>query len=293
MTSGLLLDGKLFDVPGLTIVPPASHGGPAWNQLHVGDYMARKLALSILELHTTGGRWPQPIIPGAGRRGHAEQILKMWSGQDRGGGEKIHSAAPIVIDFDGVIYCAGDLMRGAAYHSELLNQRAGGIELCTRPDGGIHQATLTAGALFVAALTYSGVGAVNGLLPIPFQMPGGPYRNAPLRRLELGGKQTDGAGLVGVIGHRDQTANRGFGDPGDAIWRELAALGCEGVDYAGEEDLVLGRRRQAALNAADAKAGRTFRPLVVDGVVGPASIATARRQGYTRWRDVGMAERAA
>jgi len=121
-------------------------------------------------------------------------------------------------------------------------------------------------------------------------MPRGPYRGQPLRRLELAGKQTDGRDVLGVIGHRDQTGRRGRGDPGDAIWTRLAALGFEGVDYDGLEDLEVGKRRQAALNAAARKtaaaAGIAYQLVVVDGIVGPASIAAARRLGFARWRDV-------
>jgi hypothetical protein len=58
-------------------------------------------------------------------------------------------------------------------------------------------------------------------------------------------------------------------------------------DYDGGEDLEVRKRRQAALNAADARAGNTYRPLVVDGIVGPASLAAARRLRFARWRDVG------
>jgi hypothetical protein len=82
-----------------------------------------------------------------------------------------------------------------------------------------------------------------------------------------------------VIGHRDQTARRERGDPGDAIWTALAALGLEGVDYDGGEDLELGRARQAVLVARGER-------IIVDGLVGPVSLAAARRQGFTRWRDV-------
>ncbi len=285
--SGLLINGRLVDIPGLRIVPPADHGGPAWNRLDPGDYMARTSPVSIVTLHTTGGNDPQPIRAGAGPSGHARQILDMWSGADHGGGERVHSAAPLVIDYDGIIYCAGDLARTAAYHAQAINGRSIGIEMCTLPDGGIYDATLTAGAGLVAALTWSGAPG-SGLFPIPAQMPRGPYRGQPLRRLEVGGVQADGRGLVGVIGHRDQTGNRGRGDPGEEIWRRLAALGFEGLDYDGSEDLELGRARQLALNALDARAGNTQRPLVVDGIVGPASLAAMRRLlGPTaRWRDV-------
>ena len=139
-------------------------------------------------------------------------------------------------------------------------------------------------------MTWSGAPG-SGLLPVPAQMPRGPYRNEPLRRLELAGKQTDGAGLVGVIGHRNQTAQRGFGDPGDAIWTRLAALGFEGIDYDGGEDLELGRSRQAWLNAEASRPGETWSPLIVDGICGSASLrrAGARRGTVARRAGGGLA----
>ncbi len=283
--AGLLIEGALISVPGLTVVPPASRGGPAWNRLDPGDFMPRQHAPSIICLHTTGGHWPQPVIEEARTGGHAREILEMWSGADRGGGERQHSAAPLVVDFNGDIYCAADIVTTAAYHARAINARSVGIEMCTYRDGSITRATLRATALLVAALTHSGMPG-SGLLAIPAQMARGPYRGDPLRRLEVGGVGSDGAGLVGVIGHRDQTAQRGCGDPGAAIWGELAALGFEGVDYDGHEDLELGRDRQAVLNARGSRAGETWRPLVVDGVCGPASLAAMRRQGFARWRDV-------
>ena len=82
-----------------------------------------------------------------------------------------------------------------------------------------------------------------------------------------------------AIGHRDQSSQRGRGDPGDAIWTALAGVGFEGVDFDGGEDLELGRARQRWL------VGRGER-LVVDGIVGPASLGAAGRQGWARWRDV-------
>jgi len=278
VTGGLLLDGRLVPTPGITVVPPASHGGPAWNALHPGDFMDRTARVSMVALHSTGGNWPQPVVPGAGEPGHARQILEMWSGRDHGGGEGVHSAAPLVVDFDGTVYCAGDVARAAAYHAQAINGRSVGVEMCTYPDGSIRQATLDATAQLVALLTWSGLPG-SGLLAIPAQMPRGPYRNAPLRRLELGGHQTDGRDVVGVIGHCHQTGQRGRGDPGDAIWTALAELGFEGLDYDAGEDLDVGRARQRTLNARGEQ-------LVVDGIVGPASLAAARRQGFARWLDV-------
>lgn len=281
MSTGLLIDGALVPVAGLAIIPPASYGGPSWAQLSPEDYRMRPTTwVRQVVVHTTGGHWPQPIRPSAGTAGHAQQIADMWRGRDRGGGEFVYSAAHIVIDFNGDIACLCDLGRVMTYHAEASNPWSVGIEMSTYPDGSIQEATLSAAAGLVAALTWSGSG---GLFPIPAQMPRGPYRKQPTPRMETGGGRTrhqiGGPNLVGVVGHRDQTSERGRGDPGDAIWSRLAALGFEGVDYDGGEDLLVGKQRQDALNARGER-------LAVDGVVGPSSIAAMQRHGFSRWRDV-------
>ncbi len=287
---GLLINGWVHDVPDLTVYAPASIGGLAFNSIDPGDYMMRPTSwVRYIVLHTTGGLWPQNVHAGAGPGGHARDILEMWSGQDHGGGERVHSAAPLVVDFDGSVYCAMDIVLGAAYHAEGANPYSVGIEMCTLPSGAIYEATLKATARLVAALTWSGM-AGSGLLSIPFQMPSEMYKNAPLARCEVGTgaarHQLSPTDLVGVIGHRENTSNRGFGDPGGAIWLELAKLGAEPVDYNAREEMSLGRRRQVELNTRDAKAGNTIRPLATDGIVGPASISAMQRHGFARWRDV-------
>jgi hypothetical protein len=288
VSAGLLMSGVLVDVPGLRIVPPASAGGPVWNALSPEDYRVRTTSwIRQIIPHTTGGHWPQPVLPGVGNGGHAKRILDMWAGRDRRGGDEVYSAAQITVDYDAVIYCSCDIVRTMAYHAEGSNAWSVGIEMCTLPDGSIYQGTIDATARLIAAMTFSGLPG-SALLSIPFQMPRGPYRNAPIARMETGrGKRppegtrinTGGPSVVGVLGHRDNTSNRGRGDPGDALSTALAALGCEGIDYHGEEDLERGRERQAALNARGAR-------LTVDGIVGPGTITAARQLGFTRMRDV-------
>lgn len=278
-TSGVPIAGRLIQIPGLTIVPPASFGGPARCRLNPEDYRMRPGTwVSKVTPHTTGGKTPQLVRPGKGTGGRALEIFDMWDGADRGGGERIYSAAHSVVDFDGIIYVGGDLLWTMAYHAKSINPTSVGIEMCTYADGSIQEATLQSTALFIAALCHSGMPG-SGLLPIPFQQHAGPYRNEPLRRLELNKEGLPGNDVVGVIGHREQTSQRGWGDPGDEIYRRLAALGCEAVDYNNEDDIVRGKQRQAALNARGAK-------LTVDGICGPASIAAMIKAGFKRWRDV-------
>lgn len=280
----LLIENKLVPVEGINILPPASNGGPPWAQLDPGDYAPRRTPwVRQLVVHSTGGIWPQPVLPGAGKPGHAREIADMWRGADRGGGERVHSAAPLIVDFDGTVVCLCDLFRCAAYHAEASNPWSIGIEMCTTPRGEIYEATLKATAKLVDALCWP-------LFPIPRQMPRGPYRGDPIARMEIQARtpgqpldakrtQLGGPTLCGVFGHRDNTSERGAGDPGDAIFRELDAFGFERLDYHTFEDVTAGKERQAALNARGAR-------LLADGQVGPKSLLAAENQGYASWRDV-------
>lgn len=266
---GLLIAGMLFPVPGLTVIPPASHGGPLWARLDRGDYTSRHAWVRQILIHSTGGIWPQPIIPGAGPGGEAARYADIWQSDPK------HSAAPLAVDSAGVVACLADLALTTAYHAEASNPWSIGIEMVQARDGSVHQATLDATARLAAAICDS--------IGIPHQMPRGPYLGEPLARFEVTDHnhhlKLGGPDCVGVFGHRDNTAARGRGDPGDAIWTALANLGFEGLDYAAGEDLAKGRSRQQALNASGGQ-------LKVDGLVGPASLAEAKRQGFQRWRDV-------
>lgn len=283
MSGGLLIAGQLAEVPGLSIIPPASAGGPSWAMLGPDDYyMRRTMHPHLIVDHTTGGLWPQRVIPGAGPGGHAREIAEMWNGQDHGPGAGIHSGAPILIDFDGTIVCLVDIVYCAAYHAERANEASIGVEHCTTPDGSIYQATLDASVALHRALC-----DVDGLLAIPFQVHCAPYANAPLARCETGRKtadhdgrvQTDCADIYGILQHRDQTSERGRGDAGDALIAALIAGGAEPINYATGHDLKIGRDRQRSLVAMGEQ-------LVVDGLVGAASLAAAHRRGFARWRDV-------
>ncbi len=261
---GLVISGSEVGVSGLTIT---NSNDAAWCRLHPEDFRLRHTAWPrAIVLHTTGGNWPQPVRSGSGRRGHAAQIADMWAGKDGGGGQKVCSGSQLIVDFDGSVACLADLQTVCAYHATTVNDVTIGIEMCTLPDASIYQATIDA--------TVTLCQAICDHMSIPFQFCSTPYANRPIARLASGG-----ADAVGIYGHRDQSDQRGRGDPGDAIYTTLAARGAEGLDYAAEQDIDIGRRRQSALNA---KGGR----LQVDGLVGPSSLAEARRQGFARWRDV-------
>jgi hypothetical protein len=268
--AGLVISGRVIDIPDLTIIPPASHGGPSWAALNPGDFR-RRPALWIRQVlvHSTGGRWPQPIIPGAGPGGEAARLADVWST------DPVHSAAQLVVDSAGAVACLCDLGTTMAYHAEGSNPWSVGIEMFQHPDGAIYQATIDATAKLCIALCDA--------LGIPPQIDSRSYTGAPLARMETGTgalrHNSGGPDVVGIMGHRDNTSERGRGDPGDAIYAALLAAGAEALDFGRGEDLATSRLRQIALN-------RRGEQLVVDGIAGPASMAAARRHGLARWRDV-------
>ncbi len=278
MIGGLLVAGRSVVVPGVTVIPPAPNG-PSWCSLTAGDYRLRQTSwCRQIILHTTGGHWPQPIIPGAGPPGHARQIAEMWSGADRGGGDQVHSAAQLIVDYDGTVACLCDLAHVAAYHAEMSNDWSIGIEMSTRPDGSIYQATIDS--------TVALVPAIGDAIGIPLQIHSASYHNEPLLRMEemhrVNGrpqrKQFGGPDCCGIFGHRDNTSTRGRGDPGDAIYTALIdRAGAEPLDFSTGEDLRVGAARQTWLVAHGAK-------IPIDGLVGPVSLWAAKRQGFKAWR---------
>jgi len=74
---------------------------------------------------------------------------------------------------------------------------------------------------------------------------------------------------VGIVGHRDLTASRGEGDPGDAIMEALAKAGCERLDFANHEDIAVWKERQSQLGMSDP-----------DGIPGPMTVAALRQSGH-------------
>lgn len=260
MTTGLLIAGKLYDVPGVNVLAPAIAGGPSWCALSPKDYRMRHGRPHQVVLHTTKGDDPQHVIAGAGPGGKARATADFWRN------DPSSSAAHIVVDNDGTVACLADLAYVCAYHATVSNEFSVGIEMYQEAGGGIYEAVFTA-AVRVVPVICSALG-------FPLQYVADAYTGHPLQRF------LDGApDFYGVLGHRHNTEQRGRGDPGDEIFTRLLAAGAEPVLTAQRQDLDRGVARQRWLNARGAA-------LAVDGQAGPASIAAARAQGFERWADV-------
>lgn len=248
---GLLVNGQEIAVDGLTILNPDD---AAWCRLEAKDWKARPTPwVRQVILHTTKGNWPQHVIPGKGAGGKAKLTADYWRG------DPTPSAAHIVIDNDGTVACLCDLATTEAYHATVSNPWSIGIEMYQEADNGVHEAVYAAAVVLVPALCR--------IFGIQFQIPKQPYKNEPLRRMSDGGEM-----CVGVFGHRDNTPQRGHGDPGDEIFARLAAAGAERFDHNAEEDLAVWKTRQAALNQAGAN-------IDVDGIPGAQTLAALKASG--------------
>lgn len=252
---GVLIGGLVVPIPGLTILNPLD---TPWCRLDPGDYKTRRTPwIRQIIPHGTRGGWPQPVLPGAGPGKRAKVVADFWRGDPQ------HSAAQLVTDTDGVVACLADLATCAAYHATVSNEWSIGIEMAQVGKDELYEATITSTARLIDGLC--------DVLGIPKQMPRG-YNGRPLKRLLNGGPD-----FAGVYGHRSNTDRRGRGDPGDALFVELRALGFEEFDLDAGEDLAVWKRRQAKLGVK------------ADGIVGPGTMAALRAGGFRDGRAVDAA----
>jgi hypothetical protein len=249
--SGLLVNGKTIPIEGLEIVNPHD---AAWCRLDPKDFQARPTPwVRQIILHTTNGDWPQTVLPGSGPGGKAQLIASSWRNEPK------PSAAHLVIDNNGTVACLCDLATVEAYHATISNPWSIGIEMYQERGGGVYEAVYDSAVKLVPALCR--------IFGIQLQIPRLAYKNAPLRRMADGG-----ASCIGVFGHRDNTHERGHGDPGDEIFERLAAAGAERFDFDANEDLEMWKQRQTELNGGGAT-------LTVDGVPGPNTITALKASG--------------
>ena len=77
--TGLLLAGQLVQVAGVTVLAPASVGGPPRCRLHPGDYRARARPPWQLLAHSTKGLDRQHVKPGVGPPGRELAVADYWA----------------------------------------------------------------------------------------------------------------------------------------------------------------------------------------------------------------------
>jgi hypothetical protein len=263
--TGLIVDGVRVAVPGFDIANfldnPKLRLAPGGFRMRSGRERAW---IHLIVVHTTGGipggsdLRKQIIYPGFGPSTNAgERVVDMWKTQGKPAGSHL------LIDFDGKISCCADLITEAAYHAGHANGCSVGIEVVQGHGAELYQSQLNLTARLISALCV--------LMPVPIQkqIPT-PYTGHPIPRFVASQqKEIPLADVVGIVGHRELTASRGEGDPGNALMGALIANGCEMLDFYSGQDLKVWKQRQADLGIANP-----------DGVPGPRTVAALKLAGY-------------
>lgn len=264
---GLIIGGKEVEVPGVTVrnykdEPKLALRVKRPDGGNDGE-TPRKYPVSLVVLHTTKGipggsdKTPQTMKPGFGPDTDAvDRTIRYWSTDPK------PSGAHLVIDADGMVGCLADLKEVCAYHAgdHGVNHRSVGIEIYQFGDASLYEGQLDVAVKVVDVLTAQ--------FGIQRQIPT-KYLNKPAPRLDEGGKD-----CMGVVGHRDVSNNRGFGDPGDLIFQKLEKAGYERLDFYTGKDLEVWKSRQKEL------ADKTGLHLTIDGVPGPGTRAALTQLGY-------------
>lgn len=248
--SGLAIDGKRYEVPGVTIVGPDD---AVWSHLSAGDGRPRTNRPNKVILHKTKADDPEVVRPGRGPTGRAERTAKMWAEDPN------YSGAHIVVGSD-YSTCLEDLVTFCAYHAKLANQTSIGIEMYEELGGIVYQAILDATVSICWSIALrAGIQAQT-------------TRNmSPLVRFRDGGRA-----LFGFFGHRNVDDSRNRWDPGMAIFEALIKSGFEVFDFAGGEDIEIWKLRQRTLIAQ----GHNLGPTGADGYPGELTRKALAAEGY-------------
>jgi len=202
-------------------------------------------------LHTTHGKYPQTIHPGVGNAGGALANIKYWNRVPA------YASSHLLVDADGRVIQTSDLITEQTWHATSVNAVTVGIEIVQGSDGSLFQGQIDTVVHLCDWLT--------ARLGIQRQIPMA-YAGKPIDRLVHGGLD-----VVGVVGHRDQTTNRGRGDPGDLVMDALVAASYERFDMQLGMDLAAWKDRQKFLG---------FPLASRDGVAGPRVVNALKAKGF-------------
>jgi hypothetical protein len=226
--------------------------------LNSEDYTTRNTSwVRSIFVHNTMGDEPITILPGYGTAGDELNTLANWQTDKR------HAGAACLIGPSGKVYNMCDLLRHASYHATTVNQVSIGIEVYCNAKLQMYQGQFDVLLKLIHKLT--------ARFGIQRQFHG-PYlgSSTAVPRLASGG-----ADCIGIFGHRDQTTDRGHGDPGDLIFQMMALAGYEAFDFSQDEDLHTWSSRQQLMN------NMWNLGLTQDGVPGPNTVYKMTTVGFT------------
>ena len=215
MTTGLLINGVRYPVPGVPVITWADDPKRA---PRATDGRVRVNAPTGIVLHTSRG------VPGGVREGsrvstRAEQLARYQASTPR------DVSWHITVDSDGDVLQQADLSTWMAWHASSANGWTLGIECVQHPDSG-DLWTKQLEALVSVCRTICAALSIPRTVPVDAH--GKPFSGV-VKAWQEKGEGGQGKRFAGLVGHRNLTRNKGPGDPGDAVFMALLAGGFSGV----------------------------------------------------------------
>ena len=206
----LIIDGQRVETPGLETISWLDD--PAVPRVRDGRRRVPQSARAIV-LHTVHGKLGPlsdvPSVPSV----RAERYARYQAGSAR------EVSWHLTVDTDGSVVQSADVAAWTCWHATAVNSWTIGIELVQESDGTVYRPQLAAVVelcdLLCARLAIERRVPARGGVPIVGVVP------------RLTG--ADGP-WSGVFGHRNQTRQRGPGDPGSFVFLALLAAGYAGVE---------------------------------------------------------------
>jgi hypothetical protein len=220
--------------------------------------------IRAIVLHTVHGKVGK-LLPGIKSSTRAEAYAKYQANTSR------DVSWDYTIDTDGTVVVSNDPVRFYTWHATTVNPWTIGIEFVQDDNGDMYEGQMEAGVKFLDTLTKYLADADN---PIQRQTPvtpdGKPVRGTIPRIVNA----EEAKKVVGLYGHRNQTSNRGPGDPGDYIFEYLLRAGYKGFDLNAQADLLFWKDVQNKLG---------FAPADCDGVPGRKTATAVKSQNHGLW----------
>lgn len=221
------------------------------------DRTPRTHAPQNITIHTTTGQPHDPVVqPGRAQQSNACQLAHYQVTADREVGWDF------TVSTFAVILQQNDPTRWYAWQAGNVNGYSLGIENEQGP-GGVLYAPEVRGFVALCDTLTRELG-IQRMVPVIWRNGIAiPDRRVLARLTPEGGSSSSWRGL---FGHRNVTAQRGPGDPGDALIQALLDAGYEGFDMAAGQDLDVWAERQIVLGVP------------TTGIPGPETVAGLRRR---------------
>jgi hypothetical protein len=251
----IVLNGQKIETPGLETI--------SWlddpKVPRATDVNPRTKWIRAIVMHTVSGKMGG-VRPGkAPPSKRAESYAKYQANTTR------DVSWDYTIDVDGTIVVSNDPLVNYTWQASAVNPWTIGIEMVQESNGDLWEGQIATTVRFLDMITRE---LADRGHPIQRQVPMGPA-GKPVRGVIPRIANAELAkSVVGIMGHRNQTSNRGPGDPGDHIFEALLKAGYKGMNLDAQDDITFWKGVQHMLG------------LTEDGVPGPGTANGLKAQGY-------------